>query len=452
MNTVQFLISLKDTRENINFGSSDLETLIDNFKPKVFDDYFKDYPIKGKHFLKTLEEDIRKASPQEIKILATFMQDKFVSRYDNGQEKPLLKVLNKELKEYIIRNYDQFNILHYAKFLISAEKENLEKDLNSKINLSFSNEKNNVIASAQPFDKSHLVDFNKFPSPLSHPTKQLFEMFMSLYHEQYHLLVYELANNPNCYKIDILKYSIFNQIRQTANNNEATNKLYDFYYLDLKEEMNANLYGIKRAKQELLKINPDFRVYSAKPNLEKNFYKAATLNNTDGYSTRSQEDEFEAILDNVFLKDKNSNTEVYEIIKKIYNEDGTRKDFYTLKSDFKKALHDDKEKQSLDICNFYYYAIYRYLKKMDLTTFQTFIANLTEEEIELVEQSLMNNITRLNNDLINLNNAHLYYLTSNVKKYLTKKIIQKELNQINERQNTLIYTNQRERENTHGKN
>ncbi len=452
MNTLKFLLSLKDTNQYINFGSSDLDTLVDNFKPEVFDDYFKDFPIKGKDFLNKLTQDINTASVEDVNSMIAFLQEVLTNRYNSFEEKPLLKTLKIELKKYIINNYQKMNIKNYSKFLILCVVDDLQKDLNYRISLNFNQTKNDFLAGTFFENSVHNLEYNKLPVLQGFPSNQIFQIFVNMYHEQYHMLVAELANNPSCYKIDILKYSIFNQLRLTMKNPNLSKQLYDVQYFNLKEEMNANLYGIKRAKKELLAINPNFKVLSISNIINIPSYKAVVVNNAENYSAKiSQDDYFENLLDKVMLKDLTFDSEMPAIMKKIYNADGTRKNFQELYQDLKMALASDMENQASDIYNFYYYAIYRYLKQMDFATYQAFVVTLNEEELQLLENVLGSNIGRLNDELTNLNSTHLYKLKENIKKHLTKKIIKNELSDIYTMQNEINYLKLKGENLAHGK-
>ena len=111
----------------------------------------------------------------------------------------------------------------------------------------------------------------------------------------------------------------------------------------------------------------------------------------------------------------------------MYNDDGTRKDYYTLKNDFDNAIKNDPNNE--DIYEFYAYLIARYIRKLN----EEDITNLIKDrdDYNLIVKALERYENMLKRDLDNLNSTKLYYLSGYLKKLTTKRLTLKELERVN---------------------
>ena len=173
------------------------------------------------------------------------------------------------------------------------------------------------------------------------------------------MLVKELSDNPSCFKIDILRYAMQRKTREILEEKQSNlgEEYYNLIYNDDKEEINANLYGLSKAVAELQKINPNLKKSLIIRNMEINSQKSAI--NMPVVSKVPLEDLAENILNSAFLKYPEENT---GIVSKLYNSDGTRKNFDSLKNDFKMAI--ETYPNESEVYYFYYYIIYRLIRTM----------------------------------------------------------------------------------------
>ncbi len=417
MNTIDFLLSLKDTSKYFKTINSDLEMLIECFSPTMFDNNFTEYSFKGDTFLKELEEDFKTISLEKVKVLADIVLE---YKNFNNKDCPLLDTLRKGIKNYIIKYPKDLDINIYYPILVASVVKDLEKDLVYKINLSFNDLGKR--AKARVKEDYHYNHVLEFPDKIKYTNQSygIYDIYMTLYHEEYHMLVDEMGLNPYCYKIDILKYQIVKNIRNGLGA-RIGKELYQFYYDTNKEEMNANLYGMAKAKEKILEINPYFKVSYVYQNIEKPYYDSGSVNNVlKTFAKETREDYYENLLDVVAFK----NPAVIEgMLTRMYNTDGTRKDYPTLKKELYLAVRDDSKNK--DIYDFYAYLIVRYIRKLKKEEIESLIKE--EEDYRLLFSVIIRYENLLQRDLENLNSTKLYYLSGNLRKFTTNRLILKEL-------------------------
>ena len=238
---------------------------------------------------------------------------------------------------------------------------------------------------------------------------------------QYHMIVNELIRNPNCYKINILEYAIVKAVMQCVNDK----KIEEFYYEDLKEENNAFLYGIKKAKEEILKLNPNFKVYSKWVALKESYFQASSANNyIKGSNTENQIDFFENILDHILLKHPEENQ---GILNKVYNKDGTKKDFYSLLEDFSNALTKLPKNFHGDIKHFYSYLFFRSLKSMP-----------ENDRLVILKNPVYTNTLFSCLEDYKINSYHIYTLSNKYKRNKTLKFMEEDIKKMEEMESHLV--------------
>lgn len=438
MNTLDFLLMLKDTNEYIKTIHPDLEMLMECFSPYMFDYNFSDFfPFKGETFLDELQKDWQNITKEQIIIFADILlKYKNLNDVDN----PLFKLINSKIKNYIVQHPNDLDVKKYYPIIVRGIVFDMQQDLNNRIHIKFS-EKNDINALADVdigINNDHPLNFYQ-PKKYFDNSHYIYEIYSSVYHEEYHMLVNEMGLNPACFKVDILKLFITKLAKRTMDmrkydsgfNREFTQDY--FYDKKNREESSANLYGFKKAKEELLKVNPNFHVTYLSPTLKKDTYESGKVN-THKFFSFTQDDFFEAVLDKNFRDNFNDNVFHYVgIITKMYNPDGTRKDFHTLKEDFENAIETYPEE--MDVYEFYYYLIYRLLRHMSNDEIDNLITN--DEDEKLINACLEGNIKLLNDELNKIHSTKLYSLMSNVRKITSRKIVQKELKTISEIQEYL---------------
>ena len=421
MNTIDFLLSLKDTNEYFETIHSDLEMLIECFSPEMFDYNFLESPFWGETFLKELEQDLETISLEKVKILADIILE---YKDFNNKNWPLLDTLRKGIKNYIVKHPKDLDINIYYPILVSGIAKELEEDLKYKVNLSFRDfEKYSKAKVGEDFNHNHDLEFQT-PSKYADSSYAIYDIYMTLYHEEYHMLVDEMSINPYCYKTDILKYRIVKSIRLGLREDLAKD-FYQLHYVNNQEEMNANLYGLAKAKEKILKLNPNFKVSYVYENIEKPIYDSGSVNNIlSTFAKETRDDYHEDLLDKVALKNPQI---ISGILKRMYNDDGTRKDYYTLKNDFDNAIKNDPNNE--DIYEFYAYLIARYIRKLKEEDITNMIRDI--DDYELIVKALERYENMLKRDLDNLNSTKLYYLSGYLKKLTTKRLTVKELEKVN---------------------
>ncbi len=425
MNRVDFLISSKDKHTYFNLAD-DFDTLIEYFNPKTFKD--EDFPFNIKDFFDELRKDLETAPSKKIDTIAQYLL-----KYSNLKDKPLLSLLREEIKNYMIKNPDKLDTRKYIKIIVNSIVEDIQKDLNLPIHLTFENSGNFFSKTyAEVFDgfNTHELKFNEnLDRTLSNSTL-IFRIYQYLYHEEYHLIVKELANNPNCYKIDILKYAMVHTFREVEYEINGKNTFYKLFYDILREEKNAELFGIKKAKEKILAQNPQFKI-NILTDLNNKGITAKAQENSMGILNSlgkdnfiTQEDYIENLLDLVIQKSPKA---LDAITAKMYNEDGTRKDLNTLINDLNIALNNTKANKK-DVKDFYYYLIYRLIKKMPEEDLKSV---LTADNINYLKESLKENLNRLKTELDNIKSHKLYYMMGITSRNLNLKLIANEIEKIN---------------------
>ncbi len=423
MNSIEFLISLKDINNYLYTIHPDLEMLIQYFSPTMFNESFSKFPFQGETFLSQVEKDIQNANEEQIFLLADFIQ-KYFKSYTNKY--PLLNILRKGILDYLMNHPNSFVLKDYYPILADAVIDRIQQDLQYPIAI-FNLEHEPGDAKTYFDGTMHHLGISK-PSVLMSNTKNIYELFDMLYHEQYHMIVGELEENPECFKVNILQFAITKAFQNCLHNPKIEN----YYYADLKEENNAYLYGLKKAKEEILKINPNFKVYSPWKKFEESYFQSGSAHEYIKSTQESQSDFFEKYVDRMLLKHPEENK---GILRKIYNENGSKKDFHTLLKEFNDSLKQFPSDLHADIKHFYSYALFRSLRKMPENELLSILNN------SLYTNTLFSCLTDQKNQLQvqleQLDSFHLYALSCKYKRNLTQKFIQQDLEKIESMRNYL---------------
>ena len=433
MNSIDFLISLIDNYNNFHLLINDFILVLENFSPSMFDLNFSYTNISGQDFLAKINEDFKTITYDQVIKLSDALAP--LNEYKKSSETPLEKTIRDNLTNYYINNPDIINLDKYYKIMVNKIIFDIENELDCKIHLKYNEEKNTFASIGEDY-QSYALYFNENNRKGLNKKAVIYRIYESLYHEEYHLIVNLLSKDPKCFKIDILKFQIVRVLRNIFPT-ELSNSFYKYFYEHLKEENNAEIYGIKKAHEKLLNINPKFEIptFSKIYNLDQ---QSRSINNTmslrhfdKSQKLISEDDYFEDFLDKIII---NNPEEIRGIISYMYNPNGTRKDISTLINDLENNL---KEYPSLskDITEFYYYLIYRFILKLnhaDLTNYLT--DNKTKD---LIYKSLLFNQKLLETELHNINTHKLYYLLNIYNNTFNKKVILNKITNINNLLNEL---------------
>ena len=146
-----------------------------------------------------------------------------------------------------------------------------------------------------------------------------------------------------------------------------------------------------KAKEKILKLNPNFKVSYVYENIEKPIYDSGSVNNIlSTFAKETRDDYHEDLLDKVALKNPQI---ISGILKRMYNDDGTRKDYYTLKNDFDNAIKNDPNNE--DIYEFYAYLIARYIRKLKEEDITNMIRDIDDYELIVKALEKVNKIKQV---------------------------------------------------------
>lgn len=426
MNTVEFLFSLENKHTYFVNGISDLQLLFcdfDKLHVKVLEKEFTSVcHLKKEEFLMKLESDLEKLSLENVHKLSDL-----ISLENNVIGNSLTNIIRKFIYHYAVKNKD-FDLSKYYKVVSLGVIVELEKKLYSKICLTFGNSEEGLMASCDDNyskkEDKHYFGFYMDPSIYKNREELLFEILVSLYHEFYHASVSELNINPNCYKLDILEYQKYRTIKNNAiNGRKFYFKNYEFDH----EEAEAYIFSIREAYRRIKELNQDFNFNTVNKNATTDYLFANMVKHEINFKIGllkriNQKVYIDNELDNLLI---NNSSEIYGLLTKVYNKDGSRKNLIELINDYEMAINTNQDNK--DILPFYTEIVINYLKKYPLE-----LENYKNDEnikkyIDLFYQMHLEYLSEL---LFKLNKESSETIGIKIKKAIRKENIKKEINNI----------------------
>lgn len=426
MTTIDFLFQIQ-TEHFYRSGLNDLDAFLfdfDRLETSVIEEIIQRLHLTKEEFLTKVRQDLKNATEEEMTKLAEIIE---ASPY--AKDNVLLSIIRKTVYYYAVSN-PKFDINKYFKSFCLGFVSDIRKDLYSDIIVHFDEAKDTKNLAATSDDYTSMQDTHQLQIYINNVPKKkvnaILEILGTLYHEEYHMLVDEMEINPNCFKTNILNYQKVDAYRHMFKKDDFYRK----YYTLIQEEIEAEIYGFHMAYKRIKELNPDFP-FSKVP--DSKFSEILWANENQfattfkiGFLKRVQQKKYIDEQLDVFVK-KNPEY-IYGMLSRVYNKNGTRKNFKELVMDYINILNNNKEVPPEEITDFYAELLYDAYKKSN-----------EEEREELsndnfyhpyVLQCLSRKEELLEKEVQNMNLKQAASLMSALKRALKKKLINKDLKEL----------------------